>query len=213
MPHYIYSSETLPNPAMFGKAGYTPEWFIWNGIQLPILNKGEWLKLPDNFYNLIHKDWRDKNGTRQHVAMEEIAKALNARWGRRGVICMDHEPTAAEKLVLEAQSAETNLAFRMTIVEGYENAVREREVTGKGRTTPTPYEDECYTLLGLTKPYSVEAMRAQRHPGEAVGEQIVAALSRLMDRKKAEEEGEPVPAMITKPKIVIHPKGESQKGA
>jgi hypothetical protein len=101
----------------------------------------------------------------------------------------------------------------MTQVEWYENQVREKEVTGKGRTTPTPYEDECYTLLGLTKPYSVEAMRAQRHPGEAVGEQLVAALDRLMNRRRAEEEGEPVPAMVTKPKIVIHPKGEQHKGA
>src|SRR4029077_15940895 len=188
MPHFIYSSETLPNPEMLGKAGYTPEWFIWNGVQLPVLNKGEWLKLPDSFYNTIHKDWRDKAGTRQHIPTEDIAKAINARWGRRGVIALDHEPTAKEKLVLEAQSADNNLAFRMTIVEGYENAVREKEVTGKGRTTPTPYEDEGYSILGCRRPYSVEAMRAQRHPGEAVGDQIVAALDRLLSRKKAEEE-------------------------
>jgi len=206
MPHFIYTSETLPNPEMFGKAGYTPEWFIWNGIQLPVLNKGEWTKLPDNFYNVMHKDWRDKGGTRIHVAMQDIAEQINSgRYGRRGVICIDHEPTAEEKVKYKAESEQKNLAFRMTIVEGYENAVREKEVTGIGRTVPTPYEDECYTLLGLTKPYSVEAMRAQRHPGEAVGEQIAAALSRLL--KRQEEEKAP------KPPIVVHPQGSQNKGA
>lgn len=207
MPHWIYSSETLPNPAMFGKAGYTPEWFIWQGIQLPVLNKGEWLKLPDNFYNTIHKDWRDKGGTRQHVAMEDIARQINSgRYGLRGVVCLDHEPTAAEKESIKLQSEEKNLAWRMTVVEGYENAVREREVTGKGRTTPTPYEDECYSILQLTKPYSVEAMRAQRHPGEAVGEQLAAALDRLLTRRENEKQGQ-------KPSIVVHPKEEKlQKG-
>jgi hypothetical protein len=54
----------------------------------------------------------------------------------------------------------------MKVVEWYENQVTEKQVTGKGRTTPTPYEDECYTYSASTKPYSVEAMRAQRHPGE-----------------------------------------------
>jgi hypothetical protein len=186
MPHFIYSPEELPNTAMLGKSGYTPEWFIWNGVQLPVLNKGQWVKLPDNFYNTIHKDWRDR-GTRTHIAMEDIARQINGgRYGARGVVCMDHEPTAAEKVAIEASSAEKNMAFRMTIVEGYENAVREREITGKGRSMPTPYEDECYTILGLTKPYSVEAMRAARHPGEAVGDQIVSALNRLLERREAE---------------------------
>lgn len=207
MAHYIYSSETLPNPEMFGKAGYTPEWFIWNGIQLPVLNKGEWTKLPDNFYNVIHKDWRDKGGSRVHVAMEDIALQINkGRYGLRGVVCLDHEPTSAEKRQLEEESERKNMAFRMTIVEGYENAVREKEVTGKGRTTPTPYEDECYTILGLTKPYSVEAMRAQRHPGEAVGEQIVAAFERLEARRR-EQDKEPKPAIVIK-----NPQGAQQKG-
>jgi hypothetical protein len=187
MAFWIYSSETIPNPEYFGKPGHTPEWFDWGGVRLPILNKGEWMKLPDSFYNMRHRDWRDKSGVREHVAAADIAKALTARWGNRGVVVLDHEPSKQEQERSARESQDANLAFRMKVVEEYENAVREKEVTGHGRTRPTPYEDECYTRLGLTKPYSVEAMRAQRHPGEAVGEQIVAALERLEQRKKAEK--------------------------
>ena len=118
------------------------------------------------------------------MAGDDLFDRLRKRFENRGLVFLDHEPTIVEKVELEKDAYQKNLAFRMTIVEGYENAVREKEVTGKGRTTPTPYEDECYSVLGLTKPYSVEAMRAQRHPGEAVGEQIVAALQRLEARRK-----------------------------
>jgi hypothetical protein len=196
MAFWIYSSENLPNQEYFGKPGYTPEWFMWNGIQLPIVNAGEWMKLPDNFYTLRHRDWRDKSGVREHVSAAELTARLTGRWGSRGVVVLDHEPTKEEKARIAGESKDANLAFRMRVVEEYENAVREREVTGIGRTRPTPYEDECYTLLGLTKPYSVEAMRAQRHPGEAVGEQIVAALERLEQRRKTQ-----TPAVTTTPAV------------
>lgn len=209
MPYFIYSSETLPNPEMMGKSGYTPEWFVWNGIQLPVLEMGKWQRIPDNFYNIRHKDWRDRSGTREHIAGEDIAARINEKWGRRGVIAMDHEPSGEERKKLEGDSLEKNMAFRMTVIEGYENAVREKEVTGKGRTTPTPYEDECYGMLGLTKPYSVEAMRAQRHPGEAVGEQMVAALERLFGRLSDQKAGV-TPALQVGPQ---QPKAGAQKGA
>lgn len=182
MPLWIYTSETLPNPEYFGKPGYSPEWFLWHGIQLPVLNAGEWEKLPDSFYTMHHKDWRDKAGTRDHVAAAEIGKAVTARWGNRGVVVLDHEPSAKEKEKIARESEDANLAFRMRVVENYEERLREKAVGEKVPTRVTPYEDECYTVLGLTKPYSVEAMRAQRHPGEAVGEQIVAALDRLYKR-------------------------------
>jgi len=189
MAFWIYSSETIPNPESFGKPGYTPEWFVWGGVQLPVLNKGEWTKLSDSFYNMRHRDWRDKSGVREHIAAADMTKALTGRWGNRGVVVLDHEPSKEEKARIARESQDANLAFRMKVVEEYENAVREKEVTGHGRTKPTPYEDECYTILGLTKPYSVEAMRAQRHPGEAVGEQIVAALERLEQRRKTQQSG------------------------
>lgn len=183
MSHYIYTTEAIPNEKLMGKPSYTPEYIAAHGVQLAPLPAKQWVKLPDSWTNMVHKSWTDKAGTRERVFIDDIVKAITSRFNLRGVILIDHEPSAAEKKDFERQSEEANLAFRMKAVEWYENQVREKEVTGQGRTTPTAYENECYEVLGLTKPYSVEAMRAQRHPGEAVGEQIVAALDRLEKRR------------------------------
>jgi len=182
MSYWVYSEEGLPNPQLAGKPSYTPEYMQAAGVQI-IVPERTWFKIPDNFYNVSHRDWTDRQGHRTHVAAEDLIKIFEKRFSERGVIFLDHEPSDTERRVYEMKSRDANTAFRMTQVEWYENQVREREVTGQGRTKPTAYEDQCYTTLGLTKPYSVEAMRAQRHPGEAVGEQIVAALSRLEERR------------------------------
>lgn len=187
MSFYMYSPESFPNQKLIGRGGYTPEFMMHAGISLGPVESGKWVKLPEGFSNVRHKDWRDKTGTEEFIPGSRIVKALEARFSKRGVVFLDHVPTEQEKAEIEKKSQEANIAFRMSCVEEYENQVREKEVTGHGRTSPTPYEDECYTLLGLTKPYSVEAMRAQRHPGEAVGEQIVAALERLEQRRAKQE--------------------------
>lgn len=185
MSYYIYSEEAFPNEELQGKPGYSPERLMHAGIQLAVHAK-TWTKLPDRFSSVRHKDWVNRAGERYIVTIEDIVKPLEARFGNRGVIFLDHEPSAHEKAKFEHEAHEANLAYRMAAVEWYENQRHEKEVSGTGRTRPTPYEDQCYQILGLTKPYSVEAMRAQRHPGEAVGEQIVAALERL-DARRAEQ--------------------------
>jgi hypothetical protein len=186
MPWFVYSVESFPNETLIGKPMYTPEYLMHAGIQLPPVEAKKWTKFQDNFYNTKHRDWRDRTGTREHVSGEDLFTVLRKRFANRGITFFDHEPSVTEKVMAEKECMEKNMAFRMAAVEAYENEVNEKKVTGHGRTKPTPYEDECYTLLGPTKPYSVEAMRAQRHPGEAVGEQIVAALSRLQERREKE---------------------------
>lgn len=190
MPGYwIYSSEALPNPALIGKPGYTPDnEYIQHGGFRTTLPAKTWVPIESRMKTIRHRDWLDRKGTVEMIYMEELAPSIKTKYEKRGVILLDHEPSAAEKKVMEEKSLQLLQAWWMECVENYENQVREKEVTGHGRTKPTPYEDMCYTELGLTKPYSVEAMRAQRHPGEAVGEQIVAALERLDARRKKEED-------------------------
>lgn len=187
MSYFLYSPEPLPNPAMIGKPGYTPdsEYVGHAGWRITV-EANKWIELPRTFRRFYHADWTDKRGRAEVVYMEDIAPAVQNKFGVRGLIVIDHEPTAEEKKKLEAQSADTNLAWRMRAVEEYEERLKQKAVGEKVQTRVTPYEDQCYEILGLTKPYSVEAMRAQRHPGEAVGEQIVAALDRLMKRKDEE---------------------------
>jgi len=207
MAYWLYSAESFPNQEMMGKPGYTPEYLSHSGIQLGPIEKEKWTQLPSNWTNVKHRDWMDRRGTPERVLAEDLVKTIASKHGGRGLVILDHEPDAKEKESVAKRCADANMAFRMKAVEWYEGQVREKEVTGHGRTSPTPYEDECYTILGLTKPYSVEAMRAQRHPGEAVGEQIVAALERLDKRRKEESsraETDPSPSLA--PRAVVGPR-------
>lgn len=192
MAYFIYSPESLPDPDLMGKPGYTPdaEYIGHGGFRMGVLPAKTWVELPTRTFTLRHHDWTDRAGHKEAIYMEDIAPAIRSKTEARGVVLLDHEPTPEEKKKLEKNAEELNLVFRMKQVEWFENQVREKEVTGFGRTMPTPYENQCYDLLGLTKPYSVEAMRAQRHPGEAVGQQIVDALERLDQRRQQEAKNE-----------------------
>ncbi len=210
MSWYAYSTESVPNFELAKKQGfriaYNPEYIQWHGATLPTIPAKEWMELPESFDVVFHKDWTDKQGEVRTVTTHRIIKAVAKRDGiaDRGIIFLDHQPDDKEKSALETISAEANEKFRKRAIDEFETQLRDRAITGVGRTAPTPYEDECYDLLGVTKPYSVEAIRAQRHPGEAVGEQIVSALKRLEAERKAEAVAAPLP----EPEPVKQPEGK-----
>src|SRR5260370_16673764 len=110
MAFWIYSSETIPNPESFGKPGYTPEWFVWSGVQLPVLNKGEWIKLPDNFYNMRHRDWRDKKGLREKIAPAGPPKASVRRGGRTRRLGLGYQAPKNPAKTLPPQHNKPNMA-------------------------------------------------------------------------------------------------------
>jgi hypothetical protein len=179
LAYWLYSCESLPNPAMMGKPGYTPdqEFIRWNGITLPLLHKGVWTKLPDSMFTIRRSDWKDRQGQEVEVHISRFKGIISSRFAARGVIFMDHEPSAAEKEKLEKVSQDLNYEFRKDCIQTYEDQVAEKQVTGHGRTKPTPYEDECYEILKMPKPYSVDTFRAQRQPGQEAGERIAAAIA------------------------------------
>jgi hypothetical protein len=198
MSYWVYSIEALPNPQLLGKHGYNPECFMWNGIRLPL--QPGWQKFPETFFTVHRQSWRDKL-KREVVSMVDstdddgrgikgLATMLEERFGSRGVAVFSREPSALDKERIEEQCRKDNLAFRMLMIENYENRLEQRKVGEIVPTAVTPYEDQCYEILGLVKPYSVEAKRAQRHPGEAVGEQLVAALERLLARREQQHQPE-----------------------
>jgi len=202
MAYWVYSPEALPNTELRGKPGYNPECFQWNGVRLPLV--AGWQKFQETFFVHRRESWRDRP-KRDTILMDDseddqgrnvkgLATMLKERFGNRGVVVCEKEPQPSEKLKLEQQAQEANLAFRMRFIEQYEERLKKRAVGELVPTEVTAYEDQCYDVLGLVKPYSVEAMRATRHPGEAVGEQIVAALDRLLARREAERAPAPQPA-------------------
>jgi hypothetical protein len=179
MPHFIYSSEALPNEKMIGKPGYTPdnECIKWAGLTLPVIQAGKWQEMPETLHTLRRGDWRDRQGQPVEVHIRRFKGIIDANFAKRGVVFIDHEPSATEKEKLEAVSKDLNLQWRRSVIQEYEDQVREKEVTGHGRTKPTPYEDECYEVLNMKKPYSVDALQSQRDPGQKAAQQIADAIS------------------------------------
>lgn len=179
MAHWIYSHEALPSQKLMGKPGYTPdsEFIRWGGLTLPPLNERQWTKLPDYLNTIRRSDWRDRQGTPIEIHISKFAPVIKNSFAKRGVIFMDHEPTEREKAELERVSRELNLEWRKECIQLYEDQVREKETTGHGRTKPTPYEDECYEMLGQKKPYSVEHFQAMRNPGDVAAQKIAAAIA------------------------------------
>lgn len=193
MSYWIYSSESFPHDKLMGKAGYTPEYLQWAGVQLIVPEK-RWFEIQDKWGILRHKDRADKQGHVEYAFATDVVKGLRARFEPRGVIFLDHEPSHAEKKALEAVSLELNLKFRRDAIDFYESQRHDKEVTGTGRTKPTPYEDECYTLLDLEKPYSVEAFKALRRPGEEAAQRIADAIAGALKGAAHAQEATPKPA-------------------
>jgi hypothetical protein len=137
------------------------------------------VQIPDRFRSLRHHDRTDRQGHVYHVFADEIVKANEERLGPRGVLFSDHEPTAAEKTELEKEALERNLAFRLDQIQFYEESAKEAEANGKALKANT-YVKECYEVLGMERPGSVQALRAQRQPGEAVADRFAAAMEKLI---------------------------------
>lgn len=184
MSYWIYSEEAFPRQEWMGKGlGYTPEYMSFYGVQLGPVPAREWISVPSTFTIMRHSSYRDglrqNSGTRDVVQTEDLVKALRPRFEPRGVVFLDHKPLQAEREQLEKEMSTRNLKFRAHVIEEYEQQVREKETTGNGRIKPTPYEEECYTLLGRVRPFSVEDIEAKREPGKAVVKELAAALREM----------------------------------
>lgn len=180
--YWIYSVEPMPRVDLFSTRDYTPDndWIGYNGVHIGPVPAKTWVNLPQRIKSLRHHDRTDRQGHPYNVFADEIVKANRARHAPRGVIFTDHEPTAAEKAILEKQALEANTQFRMETMQRYEDAVREHDTGNPSRTKPTSYELECYELLGIERPGSVAAFKSQRQPGEAVAERFAAAMEKLV---------------------------------
>lgn len=178
MSHWIYSTEAIPDLELMGTAGYTPEWIMFNGITLPPIEAETWTKLPESFNTYRKFSWTSPKQN-ERVYIEDFGPMLTAqgsKWTKKGVIFLDHEPSAREKEKLEALSEDLNLKHRAEAIEFYE-AERTNALARQGKYEASPYVDKCYELLKMEKPYSAKAFRAQRMPGEDAAQRISVAIA------------------------------------
>lgn len=214
MSFYLYSPESFPaHRKRNARFQDTPEYLSFNGFVVGDVKAGEWKKLQRKYERQEYSDFQDKRGTRIVVLEDEMADAINAQFSNpenpnynRGVVVLDEATYADEatRKLAEEEAHEKNLEFRRRIVADFELQFNERQVTGKGRSYPTAYEEECYEVTGLTRPYSAKALEAQRNPGARVAQDIAAELSRsnmiqmqrLKDIRISKEEADQLNAQV-----------------
>jgi hypothetical protein len=199
MSWFIYSTEALPNPKFQGKPGYTPDslFIRFGGIALPPVPEKKWVKLDDSYPTLRRRDWTDRRGEELDVPIRKFKGIVDGRFAEMGVILLDHEPSETEKKALEKASADINLNWRKRQIEFYEQQ-REIALARQGTYPVTPYIDECYDILDIKKPYSVEALEAKRDPGAKAAAQFAKAIKEALAESRKEGLDEAV-EILTKP--------------
>ena len=200
MAWFIYSTEALPNSKMLGKPGYTPDssYIKTMGVALPFLPAQTWVELPEGFESNYRPDW--KSAKREiEISIKKFKPVVDKDFAQIGVVMLDHKPSDVEKAELEAKSFDLNCQHRKRAIEFYEENVaiaRDRQ----GRYPTSPYVDECYDVLSMRKPYSMEALKAQRDPGASAAKQIADAITGAM-AKDREQSAEKLVEVLTRPSV------------
>jgi len=208
MSYYIYSHDPLPNPEMMGKSRYTPDsdYIRTAGVTLPVLPGKTWVELDEDdprFTTFHRQDWTVKKANLHYINVRlkqfmPIVNGKESRFALRGVVMLDHEPSAEEKARLEKACAQNNLEFRRKAIEFYEQQA-ELAKANKGTYPPNPYIDECYDILKIKKPYSLEALKEMRSPGEEAASRIAAAIAEGQ-KESAKAVAEAIGEFLTRPK-------------
>lgn len=205
MSYYVYSHDALPNPQMMGKPRYTPDadYIRTAGVTLPSLPAKTWVELDEDdprFTTFHRPDWTVKKANLHYinVRLKQFLPVVKSQFAERGVAMLDHEPSKEEKAAIEKACAENNLAFRKRAIEFFEQQV-ELAKANKGMYPPTPYIDECYDILKIKKPYSLEALKEQRSPGEEAAARIATAIAEGQ-KESAKAVAEAIADVLTRPK-------------
>lgn len=199
MSYWIWSSEALPNPKFLGKPRYTPDgsYIRWGGLALPYVPEKKWMKLPDSLSTIRRKDWKDRQGEEVEIPMRRFMPVVTSQFAEVGVIMLDHEPDEKEKAALEPVSRDLNLKWRKKQIEFFENQ-RDMAKARQGVYDPSPYVDECYEVLKMDKPYTVDALQALRDPGASAADRIATAISESLKAGR-KEAADAVAELLTRP--------------
>ncbi len=159
MAYYIYSVESFPSPTRPGE-------FIEVNRQRIAVEAGKWTKLNPRYEFFQYTDYQDNQGRIDTFADWQMAEEIARLYGHRGVVVLqtDDINSAREREAKEREALAANRAHRKTIIEAFQLSRRERLVGGQGRIHPTPYEAECFDVLGVPVPDTLEEVQAARSP-------------------------------------------------
>lgn len=168
MPWSVYSSEDFPK--WDSENGCQCDYLQALGVQV-ILRAGKWTHLEDFYKHVRYESWVDAAGDgRESITTgQQVAERLHGDFRLRGVRCANLDKiTDSEREAIEVDSKQVNLKLRRMFVDRFEQQFRTKMQGGPGRWLPNPYEAECYQLLGLKPPDTVQKQTEERVAQPAV---------------------------------------------
>jgi hypothetical protein len=173
MPWAIWSPEDFPKR---GDGGFMVDYVQAYRIQVP-LSANCWTALDaDGFYkdNYV-TSWVDKEADQKEITISarELATRIcrdkgmefNGTFYPVGLMfCNSDNTKEADMEALVVEGKRRNLAFRKKTVEAFELQFRVKMQGGPGRWSPTTYEQECYDLLGMTRPEVINRPATPANP-------------------------------------------------
>ena len=134
------------------------------GVQV-VLKAGEWKRLEDFYKHVRFESWVDAagDGRESIVTGKEVALRLAGDFRTFGIVAADADRiTDKEREQIEARAKEDNLKMRRRFVDRFEQQFRTKMQGGPGRWLPNAYEAECYKMLGLKPPDTVQKAPEER---------------------------------------------------
>lgn len=163
MAMYLWSEEQFPGSTASGRKHEYLQ--VLGGIIVLVPAAQRWVKLDARYQTpRRHDDWKDLQGHVETHAADEVAEAVVNTYGFRGIVVTEEEPGTEKSKALIAQAKATNLKWRQSVVEDFMSQRKAAELGRPGRLAPTAYEEECFTVLGIQIPSTVESMRTAQAP-------------------------------------------------
>lgn len=167
MPFWVFACEDFPAKA-------TPEspseYIQVLGHQVGPIKARVWFKLNQRYERKYFTDFMDRHGRADTNLADEVAEAIAAKYGFRGVVVREFDsrgPQSASQLVVKKAEEEAETKYKSwlkQVVERWERLYRKAVATGNGRMDPSEYEIRAYKALDMTPPDSVEAFQQSRKP-------------------------------------------------
>jgi len=145
------------------------------GVQV-VLQAKKWTRLEDFYKHVRYESWIDAagDGRESIVTGKEVAIRMTGDFGSIGLACADIDKIGdADREALEAKALANNLKHRRRFVDRFEEQFRTKMQGGPGRWLPNTYEAECYKVLGLKPPDTVQKAETEQRAQVQVIEQKI----------------------------------------
>lgn len=145
------------------------------GVQV-ILKAKQWTQLEDFYRHVRYESWIDAAGEGREsvVTSKDVALRLAGDFKLRGIAAADLTRISDdERRKIEEEANAQNLKLRRMFVNRFEEQFRTKMQGGPGRWVPNKYEAECYAILGLKPPDTVQKAPEHREQEVRIIEQKI----------------------------------------